>query len=258
MPFTVFSWNLQRLTKNNKRMKHVEKVIERYKPDIMFVSEVSHDVSFPGYNQIGHALAHNVSRALGTEPVNNQLNTKLFQRIGSAVVVAGGRSLRQGEGQPRAMIKAHVADGANNYQFSFVHSKAKKESAARTLMHLKAQFSEDGNHVVLGDINSNADEPGALAAAGSGGHNVVLMRDSAGAIAEETHRSSRSQAKLDYLVGSAKLKVKALNARVDTRRIPLMDSRRRGAGLRKMPKRRGVEERFLRLSDHRPVVYRIG
>lgn len=257
MPFSVFSWNVHRLSGKSSRLADVERVIERHKPDLIFLSETSHDMKLPGYVEIGHALSISKMKAMGDtgKVAHNQLNTKLFQRADSTVKIIGARSLRQAPGQPRGMIKLSVKDKGQVYSMDFLHAKAGKEGGAAALAESIARLKAGDTDAVLGDLNHNIAVPEYLAMAEAEGLKVIRPLDTMGRDLKETHKSSASESLLDFTMARGDTKVRGLKLRVDTRERPQVDARLGKGGrysLRRVPKR------FVRLSDHRPTFVRFG
>lgn len=240
--FTVFSWNLQRLTSLSERAKHVARIIDMYKPDIMFVSEVSHDTSFDGYLEIGHALSLNISKTMGNEYLSNQLSTKLFVRRSTQGKFMGRsiRVLREAGEQPRAMIKATFQYKDNLYTFRFIHSKAAHKSAGNALQKIKSIMKEEGRSAVLGDMNFAINKEADLSEAKNFDQKVYQMKDEFGSPVSNTHSAGK---KLDYMVANSLMRVRVHKAKIDT-----MKYRRPFAR---------VPGNIVRLSDHRPIMYTV-
>ncbi|HTU15976.1 MAG TPA: hypothetical protein VMF31_12350 [Solirubrobacterales bacterium] len=255
MPFKVLSWNVQRLSPLSERRPGVERVIERNKPDLLFLSEISHDLVVPGYIEIGHALSLNKSKVMGKGAgTHGQLNTKLYMREDSTLEIHGVKTIRQGAGQPRLMLRAVVEDAGRTHTLDFIHSKATKKGGVAAMKKAKASAIKFKNHSVFGDFNHDISIKDHLAEAAAGGAKVVPVLDTAGKVAAETHKSSKSSASFDYALTGEDVEMEALRPRVDTRAVPKVDAR---LGVKTGYKLRRVPPRFVTLSDHRPAFVRI-
>ncbi|USX22960.1 endonuclease/exonuclease/phosphatase family protein [Oxalobacteraceae bacterium OTU3REALA1] len=246
MTFTVLAWNLQRLVRHASRYVDVYTIIETYRPDVMFLSEVSHDLEFAGYREVGHALSLNASKVMGKKVTFNQLSTKLLVRVTAINVKVTARAVREGgENQPRLMIKANINHNLKNYIFRFVHSKASQRSAAEAVSVIKTIMKHEENSVVMGDMNLGIEKPAAFATAEAFGQKVVEMNNSFGTPVASTHSAGK---KFDWACATADLPIVAVSEKADTMRF----RRQRAIG-----KRRGLSPE-IPLSDHRPIIYQIG
>jgi endonuclease/exonuclease/phosphatase family metal-dependent hydrolase len=260
MPFTVFSWNLHRAANPSERTPHIRRVIDRYKPDLIFLSEISHDFGIPGYQELGHVHTLKQTRSIAKLlPQESQLNLKAYLREGSrGVEVKGARALRHAKGQPRAMLKVEVLHGRKPYHLNFLHAKASRAGGKAALSHTLSRMGGGPGEVTLGDMNADYNLPEVQAQLAAAGVNTALVVDIHGVARSETHKSIGNGKVLDYAVGSPDVKMTSVPERVDTRAQPLMDARRGAAGMRRIRKRGAVAPRFLKLSDHRPLVFTLG
>ncbi len=258
MPHSVktMMWNLQRMSPRQHRMKPMLSTIKKYKADLVFLSEVSHDLTLPGYDEIGHAHSLNeVKSAKGRS--ENELNLKLFLRRGSRVKVHGVRVGKLRQGQPRMRLKAHIELGGTTFGATFVHNKATEVGGAEGVAELEEKIRKKRLAFAGGDLNVHLDDPAVLAATQAGGTDVVLMRDAAGqAIETHRHKKTRRTSILDAMLAGDQVEVEAVPELVNTRKILIPKSVLRDAGkaARKATWRRGT---FWHVSDHRPVIYRV-
>jgi hypothetical protein len=196
-PIKMLSWNVQRASMRSKRLDHIQGIVKRYSPDIIHLTEVSHDFAMPDYTEIAHALSlNNVKSLKGPSTPHNQLNAKVFLKTKSKIRMKA-RVLRAGRGQPRAGIKVHITHNGAIITGLFEHAKASKSGGAAALAHAVKEIQSGNVDFVAGDRNADLNSPAVAAAATAGGAlAAVRPLDSSGNPFPSTHKGG---AALDFV-----------------------------------------------------------
>jgi endonuclease/exonuclease/phosphatase family metal-dependent hydrolase len=273
MPFSVLSWNVQRLSPQSERLPHIQQVLDKYRADVVFVSEVSHDLQLDGYTEVGHAMSLNQSKNLKygnifhksnnnnsnnndtnekksrKNPDLNQLNMKLFVHNSAlSRLNVSAKNFRLVQGQRRMEIKGVIREGNRIYTMSFIHANASKKGGGRALNSSEEQVSKGTRDIIVGDRNANLNDAKVFAAASNNGQ-LIQATDAQGDAEMETHKSSRSQSRLDYANAADWVKIVPMSRVVDTRKMQHPSNR---------PQRGVTRLRYLHLSDHRPLAFKVG
>lgn len=153
MPFTLMSWNVQRLTENSRQYKWdvVNNHIQAVNPDLLGLIEIGANVAIPGYT-----LANFVN-TLKSNDDESQLCIAAYLRNGAPLQLLGAKPLRAAdtENQKRAQLKVNVLYGGAAYSIYLSHATASKGGGIDAVSGAVSELRINKKAICVGDLNYN-------------------------------------------------------------------------------------------------------